>query len=78
MKTSIFSPEALDKIVNETIPSTPNATDFHSYVVGGIDQDGAQVVALLKFSDDKWEVSAAARHNWTGDNSVGAKVLLRF
>lgn len=78
MKANIFSPEQLDKIVTETLPA--DAGPGTKVVVGAIDQHGAQVVASFKSSLDGtgWELQAAARHDWNGDNSVGAKVLLRW
>jgi hypothetical protein len=78
--TSIFSPEQLNKIVAETLPT--DAKPNEKIVVGTVDQHGVQVVASFKntvHSDGlNWELQAAARHDWTGDNSVGAKVLLRW
>lgn len=71
----IFSPEALAKVVSETLPADAKPGD--KVVVGTVDQNGAQVVASFKLKD-KWELQAAARHEWNGDNSVGAKVLLRW
>lgn len=73
---SIFSPEALTKVVTETLPNDGKPNE--KAVVGTVDQHGAQVVASFKFKEDRWELQAAARHDWNGDNSVGAKVLLRW
>lgn len=75
-KPSIFSPEALSKVVAETLPNDGKPNE--KVVVGTVDKDGAQVVASFKFKEDRWELQAAGRHNWNGDNSVGAKVLLRW
>jgi hypothetical protein len=79
-KTSIFSPEALSKVVSDTLPA--DARPGEKIVVGTVDQNGAQVVASFKNnvqgSGLNWELQAAARHDWNGDNSVGAKVLLRW
>jgi hypothetical protein len=75
MSTSIFSPEALQKVVSETLPT--DGKPGEKVVVGTVDQHGAQVVASFKMKD-KWELQAAARHDWDGNNSVGAKVLLRW
>jgi hypothetical protein len=80
MTTSIFSPEALAKVVSETLPT--DAQPGEKVVVGTLDQHGAQVVASFKNKANSggvnWELQAAARHDWSGDNSVGAKVLLRW
>ena len=75
MAPGIFSQEALSKIVQSTLPADPR--EGEKVIVGTLDQDGAQVVASFKFKK-QWEFQAAARHDWTGDSSVGAKVLLRW
>lgn len=72
---SIFSQEALSKIVAESLPPDP---EKNHAIVGTVDQHGAQVVAGFKFKDGKWELQGAARHEWTGEDSVGAKVLLKW
>jgi len=72
---SIFSPEHLDKLVADTLPK--DAAPGTKVVVGTIDKDGAQVVASFKLQD-KWTLQAAGRHEWNGDNTVGAKVLLQW
>ncbi len=75
-----FSPEQLTAIVNKVLPQ--DATPGQKVVVGTVDMTGAQVIAGFKrkASDDGfvWEFQAAARHNWGGDNTVGAKVLLKW
>ncbi len=76
MKTNIFSPESLKKVIDTTLPSDGKPNE--KVVVGTVDQHGAQVVASFKFKENKWELQGAARHDWNGDNSVGAKVLLRW
>lgn len=75
MAPSIFSQAALEKAVASVLPT--DAPVGAKVVVGTIDQDGAQVVASFKLKD-KWELQAAARHDWGGKNSVGAKVLLQW
>jgi hypothetical protein len=78
---TIFSPDQLKDIVEKTIPKD-TADEQHNFaVVGGIDQDGAQVVA--RFERDhkgKWKLDADAvwRHEWTGEDKVGAQVLLKW
>lgn len=77
----IFSPEATSRLVQELIIPAAEATTTR-VVVGTVDEDGAQVVASFKkrpapggFS---WELQAAARHEWTGDNGIGGKVILQW
>lgn len=76
----IFSPAALTKVIAESLPA--DAKPGEKVVVGTIDQNGVQVVASFKNNVQgqglNWELQAAARHDWTGDNTVGAKVLLRW
>lgn len=69
----IFSPEALDHIVASTLPVLP--TGHTRAIVGGVDRQGAQVVAKFTFQDDHWQVEAAAQHQWSGANTVGARVI---
>lgn len=78
MTTSIFSPESLQKLVDESLPKDAGPNDH--VVVGTLDETGAQVVAGFTFHESKatWELQAAARHDWGGNNEVGAKVLLRW
>lgn len=78
--TNIFSPEALAKIVNDTLPSATDK-DHTNAIVGGIDQNGAQVVAHFEYDAKRgWVLNAdaVARHDWSGDNSVGARVILKW
>lgn len=75
---SLFAPEQLAKLVAETLP--PDAKPGEKVVVGTVDQHGAQVVASFKFQSAKaaWELQAAAHHDWNGNDTIGAKVLLRW
>lgn len=74
---NIFSPEQLSKIVANTLPA--DAKPNEKVLVGAVDKDGAQVVARMKFKEDRWTVQAAWRHDWaTKDNSAGAEVFLRW
>jgi hypothetical protein len=75
MNAHIFSPEALSKIVSETLPA--DAKPGTKAVVGTVDEHGVQVVASFK-KNDTWVIQAAARHDWDGTNSLGAKVLLQW
>lgn len=72
---NILSPEALQRVIVETLP--PDGRPNEKIVVGTVDQHGAQVVASFKMKE-RWELQAAARHDWSGENTLGAKVLLRW
>lgn len=75
MESRIFSPAQLEKIIADTLPA--DAKPGEKVVIGTVDQDGAQVVASFKFKAH-WEIQAAARHDWTGENAAGGKVLIRW
>ena len=78
MSTSIFSPEQLDKLVNETLSET-GVTSTNA-VVGTVDKDGMQLTAAFSWEQSRatWKLEGVVRHNWTGDNEVGAKLLLEW
>lgn len=82
MKHQVFSPETLDRLTRETLPA--DAKPGEKVVVGTVDDKGVQVVAAFKFkpwlegTELRWELQAAYRHEWTGDDAVGGKVLLRW
>lgn len=77
MSTNIFSQEQLRKIVDDQLKASDLPKDHKVAVVGTVDRDGAQAIAVFTKStvDGDWQFSAGARHEWTGDNSVGAKVV---
>ena len=78
MTVNPFSDAQLQSIITETIPSTLPA-GHTSAIVGSVDQNGAQVVASFELGDkDEWQFQAAAQHTWTGDNEVGARVILSW
>jgi hypothetical protein len=79
----LFSSEELARLVHETLPA--DARPHEHVVVGTVDLTGAQILASFKHEPlgtdfgCRWELQAAARHDWTsGDNNVGARVLLRW
>lgn len=72
----LFSQSQLAQIVDETLPQLPPS--HTSAIIAGVDQRGVQVVARFQFQHDHWAVTAAARHEWTGENGVAAKVLLSW
>lgn len=72
---SIFSKEALDKIVTETLPA--DAQPGEKILVAGVDRDGVKVAAVFKLKEH-WELKAAFEHDWTGDDKLGAQVIGRW
>lgn len=78
--STIFSPEQLKEIVNKTIPAD-DPQDSHNFVlVGSIDQTGSQVVARFEKKYNKWvlDTDAVWQHDWSGEDRVGAQVLLKW
>lgn len=78
-KPSIFSPEQLAKIVNETIPSElPNG--HTNAIVGAVDQTGAKVVASFSLDQkQRWQLRGAWDHEWeSGNDTVGGQVLVSW
>ena len=73
--TTFFSQAQLAKIVSETLP--PVSDDHTIAVVGTVDADGAQVVANFtrRTGSGDWQLQAAYRHDWNGDDRVGAHVM---
>lgn len=62
-----------DELVRENIPP-----DAKYVVVGGIDNNGARVLAAINiFHTDKVNTKVAAiwDHDWDGDDTVGAKLI---
>lgn len=78
---NIFTPQQLQKIIDDVIPAA-DPKDEHSFVlVGGVNRDGAQVVARFEKDFKRgWSLgtNAAWEHDWTGDDHVGAKVLVKW
>lgn len=74
-QNKFFSHDQLQRIVDETLPA--DAKLGEKVVVGTIDQNGVQVMASFKLKQH-WELQAVARHEWSGNDVVGAKVLLRW
>ena len=75
-KPNIFSQSALHKIVTDTMAETPIPDGHTNAVIGTVDESGAQVVVTVKLGkNDLWQVTGAVRHEWSGDNSVGASVV---
>lgn len=72
----IFSDAALKKLVADTLPALPPGRT--NAVVGTVDSEGVKIVAGVKLRDGLVEVSGAYAHDWDGDDSAGAKVLLSW
>jgi hypothetical protein len=70
---TIFSQEQLTKLVADTLP--PPSAGHTIAVVGTVDQHGAQVVAGFTSDNQRWRFNGAFRHDWNGDNTVGAQVM---
>jgi hypothetical protein len=78
----MFSQADLSKIVAATIPpDVTNGPAMHA-VVFTVDSAGAQVVASFKKTTNvdgfSWELQAAARHDWSGDNSLAGRMVLSW
>ena len=74
MATTIISSTQLQADAAAAARTIP---DGHTNaVIGTVDQTGAQVIVVAKLGADKnWTVSAEGRHDWSGDNQVGANVI---
>lgn len=70
-----FSQQQLDAIVHQALASS--LPDGHTNaIVGMVDEHGAQVVAGFHFGEsDRWEFQGAFRHDWSGANEAGAKLI---
>jgi hypothetical protein len=77
-KLSIFSPDQLSRIVNDTLVDLPS--DHKNAIVGSVDTHGAQVVAGFTLGQDNtWKLEGAYRHSWdTGEDTVGGKVIVSW
>lgn len=70
----LFTPDALAR----ALASVPEPqSDKKNALVGTVDSSGAKVALVMRFSD-AWEVDAAVQHEWTGDTTVGAKIIGRW
>lgn len=75
----IFDPAALRKIVDETIPAQLPA-GHTSALVGTVDTNGVQVVLSVKKDAGSGilELDGVWKRTWTGQQSVGARLLYSF
>lgn len=70
----LFTPDALAR----ALASVPEPIgDKKNALVGTVDSSGAKVALVMSFSD-AWTVEAAVQHEWTGDTTVGAKIIGRW
>lgn len=76
MANSIFSTEALNKVVTDTL-ATANIPEGHkNAVVFGVDDAGAKVVAHFKLGQgDVWTLDGVYQHTWQGDNKIGGQLV---
>lgn len=70
---TVLTPSQVQSLINTMPPLPSNHTNA---IVGTLDQNGAQVLASFKMGPgDKWIATGAARHEWSGQNEVGASVI---
>lgn len=74
---AIFNTRQLERIVADVLRDNPAIGAHDNAIVGAVDSTGVQVV--IAFSKDvargRWTATAAGRHDWSGENSVGATVI---
>jgi hypothetical protein len=75
---TIFSQTQLQQAVAAIPPDLPEG--HSSAIVGTVDQTGAQVIVGFKKDalGGTWQAQGAFRHDWSGDNSVGARFIYSF
>lgn len=69
----IFSQTQLDAAVKVAQQAVPMG--HSNAIVGTVDNTGAQVVVSMKLDADHWTAKGAIRHDWTGQNIVGASMI---
>ena len=77
--TLMFSDAQLASLVTQTIPAQlPNG--HRNALVGSVDSSGAQVVIAMQkdVGTGTWQFQAAVKHEWSGNNEVGAKVIMSW
>lgn len=75
MSGGIFTREALDKLIADTLPA--DGEPGQKVLVGTVDQKGAKVAAQFTF-EGGWQLEAAAHKDWHGDVGAGARVIKRW
>lgn len=74
----IFSSEALDKVIKETIASLPSGHE--NAVVGLADTDGVKIIVGVRrdLSNKTFEIQGAYSHDWDGEDAAKAKLLMSW
>lgn len=77
MTLGMFSPQQLDKIVQDTIGKEDIPSDHKTAVVATFDSNGAKVAVVFHkdSSIGEWQFVGAVQHTWEGDNSAAGKVI---
>jgi len=76
MSTAILSQAYLKQVAVETLAQADLPTGHTNAIVGTVDSTGAQVLASFKLgADNHWTATGVAKHEWSGDNQVGASVV---
>lgn len=72
---TIFSPAQLSALAATIPPDLP--VGHRNALVGGVDSTGAQVVLVFSrpLGVGTFQAQGAIRHDWSGDDSVGAKFM---
>lgn len=74
--TTLFSPDQIKSIVNETIAQANIPPEHKNAVVITADNAGVGVAVRFKMgADNNWQVQGAYRHTSAGDNLVGGDVV---
>jgi hypothetical protein len=76
---TIFSQDQLNQQVQNVLPDGPPAGKSGA-IVGDVTSDGLQAAVVWKFDTGpmQWNAVADFQHTWSGDNSVGAKIVSYF
>jgi hypothetical protein len=80
MSPILFSPEAIARIVSETIPAVTDPSHRNA-IVATVDMTGAQVLARFEYDTKHgWliDTDAIVRHDWGGDTQAGTRVVLKW
>ena len=79
MSVLIFDPDSLNKVLNETVPA--QLPDGHTAaLVGTVDANGIQAVLSVKkaVGSSTLECDGVWQRDWSGQQTVGARVLWSF
>lgn len=73
---TIFSQDQLAQIVKDSLVNVP--AGHTNAVVATVDQSGVKIVAGFSLHDDRWRIEGAYAHDWDGEDTAGAKVILSW